>query len=242
MEKEETTFNYRKSLKRSTNTFVDKLKYVDIYINRPVASLIVRAVFNTRVTPNGITYTSFFIGMLAAFFFTKGEYLYFILGGTLAQVSSIVDGADGMLARAKDICTDYGAMLDLFFDRIIDFSLFICISVGAGSYFKNSSLLILGILGAGLYLLQTSLFYITKSFQGLKETGETGELRAIMILVMFIFSVINRLDIYIYLGFSTIIILNVVRLIYFLSLGRKKQVSLSNGFEHSQESQTSQQQ
>ena len=223
----QSTFDYRKSLKESTDPFTNKIKFIDIYLNRPVASLIVRAVYKTPVTPNQLTYISFFLGILGAFFFTRGEYLYFILGGAAAQLCSIVDGADGMLARAKNMCSDYGSHLDLFLDRIIDFSLLVGISLGAGHHFESPRLLFLGVLGSGLYLLQTNLFYITKSYLQVKDKGETGETRAVVMWAILICALANRLDIFIYLGVAETVIVNIVRVIYFVSLGRKKNSSPS---------------
>jgi phosphatidylglycerophosphate synthase len=238
----ESTFDYRKSLKKSTDPFINKIKFIDIYLNRPVASLIVRAVYKTSVTPNQLTYISFFLGILGAFFFSRGEYLYFILGGVSAQLCSIVDGADGMLARAKNMCSDYGSHLDLFLDRIIDFSLFVGISLGAGHHFNDPHLLFLGVLSSGLYLLQTNLFYITKNYLQVKDKGETGEFRAVMVWAMLIFAIANRLDIFIYLGAAETVIVNIARVIYFISLGKKKNSSLIDGFEHTQQSHPGQQQ
>ncbi len=212
------TFDYRKALKVTPTPGMNKLKYVDLYLNRPVAALIVRAIYNTRITPNGVTYISLFIGLLGAFFFTLGEYLYFILGGVLIQVSSIVDGVDGMLARAKNMSSEYGSHLDLFCDRIIDFSLFVCMAVGAGAYFKNPTFLFLGLLGAGLYLLQVNLFYLTKSYLKVSDTGDNGEFRAVLMWAVLILSVADRLDIFLYLGAAETVIVNVVRIIYFIRL------------------------
>lgn len=36
-----------------------------------------------------------------------------ILGGILAQASSIIDGCDGEVARLKFLTTDYGAFVDI---------------------------------------------------------------------------------------------------------------------------------
>jgi phosphatidylglycerophosphate synthase len=239
---QDNSYDYRKSLKKPTDPFLNKIKFIDLYLNRPVASLVVRAVYKTSITPNDLTYISFFLGLLGAFFFTRGEYLYFILGGISAQLCSIVDGADGMLARAKNMCSDYGSHLDLFLDRIIDFCLFASISLGAGDYFKDNHLLFLGVLGSGLYLLQTNLFYITKDYLQVKDKGETGETRAVLIWAILIFAVANRLDIFIYLGVAETLIVNIVRVFYFVSLGKKKNSSLIEGFEHTQQTQPGQQQ
>lgn len=214
-------YDYRESLKIKATPGMNPLKYVDLYLNRPLAALIVRAVYNTRITPNGLTYFSCIIGLIGALFFLGAEQKYFILGGVIVQLSSIIDGADGMLARAKNMRSDFGAHLDLFFDRIIDFTLFVCMTLGVSTAYKSPLILKLGLIGAGLYLLQVNLFYITKSYQKKSSTGETGELRAIMIWMALILSIVNHLEIYLYLGLMETAIVIVVRIIYFISLGKK---------------------
>jgi phosphatidylglycerophosphate synthase len=221
-EPEKGTFQYRKSLKDAAASAGSKFDLVDNYLNRPVAALIVRAVYKTPVTPNGLTYASLVLGLLGAFFFTRGTYLYFILGGVFTQVSSVVDGADGMLARAKNMCSDYGSYLDLFFDRIIDFSLFVCIAVGAHVYYDDPNLLFIGVLSSGLYLLQVNLFYLLKSYLQVTRKGDTGGLRAIIMWLVLIFAVINRLDIVVYLGAVGWGGAVVGRLVHFILLGKKK--------------------
>ncbi|MCP5106336.1 MAG: CDP-alcohol phosphatidyltransferase family protein [bacterium] len=215
-------FDYRKALKFTPTPGMNKLKYIDVYLNRPVAALIVRAIYNTRITPNGVSVFSLFLGLLGAFFFSRGEYQYFVLGGVFAQLSSVVDGADGMLARAKNMCSDFGSHLDLFFDRIIDFSLFVGMSLGAGSYYNDKSLLLLGLLAAGLYMLQINLFYLTKSYLEENRTGETGEFRALVMWAMLILAVVNRLDILTYLGLAATVIINGSHLIQFIRLAPRK--------------------
>ncbi len=235
-------FDYWKSLKISPADKIKKIKYIDIYLNRPVAALIVRMVYNTRITPNGLTYFSLFLGLLAAFFFSRGDYLYFILGGVFTQLSSVVDGADGMLARAKNISSDYGGHLDLLFDRIIDFSLAIGTAMGAGAYFNDPNLRLLGFFGAGLHMLRVNVFYITKSYLRVRQKGETGEVRAIIMWSIFILAVVNRLDILVYLGLIETVIALIVLLNRFIRLGRKRDSLLLNGFQHSQQSEPGQQQ
>jgi phosphatidylglycerophosphate synthase len=216
-------FDYRKSLKKPPDAFlISKIKFIDQYLNRPLAALVVRAVFRTAITPNGLTYISFFLGLLAAFFFSRGEYRFIVLGGILAQMSSIIDGADGMLARAKEMCSEFGSYLDLLLDRIIDFSLLVGISVGASLSWNDKNLLLLGLLTAGLYLLQINLFYLTKSFLQVQKRGDTGEARALMMLLMLVFALINRMDLFIYTLMAETIIVNITRLIYFISLGKPK--------------------
>jgi phosphatidylglycerophosphate synthase len=215
-------FDYQKTLKDRNTHFVDKFIKVEKYINRPLASLIVRAVLNTKITPNGLTYTNFILGILAALLFSRGEYVYFILGGISIQLSAIVDCADGMLARAKDMCSDYGALLDLFLDRITDFFLVVGIAIGVYSATLDVNLLIIGLLAAGLLALQANLFYITKRLLNNNQTGETGEARALMLLLMMIFGVTDTLEFAVYLLLVGTTINTVSSLVYFIRLGNKK--------------------
>ncbi len=215
-------FDYRKSLKKRSGHFVNKFIKVEKYINRPLASLIVRVVYKTRVTPNGLTYLNFVLGLLAAFLFSRGEYLYFVLGGVATQLSAIVDCADGQLARAKDMCSSYGSHLDIFLDRITDFCLITGIGIGLYYATTNINLLILGMLTAGLYLLQINLFYITNSYKQNNEKGETGEARALMLFIILICGISDTLDIFLYLLLAETALVSIVRLGIFIHLGQKK--------------------
>jgi phosphatidylglycerophosphate synthase len=215
-------FNYRESLKKPDHTFLNKIIKVERYLNRPLASLMVRLVYHTRITPNELTFLSFFLGLLGAFFLSRGQYIYFILGGVGIQLSSIVDCADGMLARSKNMCSEFGSHLDIFLDRIMDFTMMIGISVGVYTASGSKNLLMLGFLAAGLYLLQVNLFYLTNSYLQRKEKGQTGEARALMLLAVMILSIANCLDIGIYLLLAETVIVNIVRTIYFISLGMKR--------------------
>ncbi len=214
-------FNYRESLKKPGHTFLNKIIKVERYLNRPLASLMVRLVYHTRITPNELTFFSFFLGLLGAFFFSQGQYIYFILGGVGIQLSSIVDCADGMLARSKNMCSEFGSHLDIFLDRIMDFTMMIGISVGVYTASGSKYLLFLGFLAAGLYLLQVNLFYLTNSYLQRKEKGQTGEARALMLLGVMVLGIANRLDIGIYLLLAETVIVNMVRTIYFISLAGK---------------------
>ncbi|MGE5341169.1 MAG: CDP-alcohol phosphatidyltransferase family protein [Candidatus Omnitrophota bacterium] len=214
-------FEYDKALKTNRDSFMERIQFADKYLNRPMASVIARAVFHTPVTPNGLTYFSCIVGLSGAYFFTRATHLDFILGGILAQLCSILDGADGMLARAKNMCTRYGSNLDLFLDRVIDFFVLVGISVGAYFHYKNPTLTFLGTLSAGLYLLQIHMFYLTKDFLQLNEKGDNGEARALLFWAIMIFGMINRLDIFIYALLAVTITVNIARLIYFINLRTK---------------------
>ena len=102
------------SLTKPTDGVVSK------YINRRFSKRVSKRLVNTNLTPTQITVMSFILAMVSAAFFFLGEYKYLIIGGILAQASSIIDGCDGEVARLKFLKTDYGAFVDSILDRYAD--------------------------------------------------------------------------------------------------------------------------
>ena len=199
-------FNFHKSLKKTPIKYgISKYFRVERYFTRPLASIIVRSVINTSITPNQLTYFSFFLGICSALFFLGGKHIYFIIAGILAQLSSIVDCSDGMLARTKDICTKYGAHLDIFLDRIIDFLIFSGIGIGYFIFSNDLKLFIICIFAIALYFLQVTLYYILNSLKQNKKTGESAEQRGLLFFAIFIFSISNLLKIFIYIAITAAI-------------------------------------
>ena len=195
-EKKSNNFEFNKSKKK--HNFYRYIKYlpVDEYIIRPIASLIVRAVYKTSITPNQLTFINFFFGILSGIAYCFGKPIYFIIGAILIQISLVFDCADGMLARAKDMCSHYGAYLDLLLDRIVDFFLFGGIVIGQYVYSGNLKLFIAGIFTVALLFLEISIFYVIQNYKKRETTGETGPAKSMVIFIIFIFSLINRLDIF----------------------------------------------
>lgn len=187
-------FEYERSLKHDVSMNADRFIRVNRYLNRPLAALLVKSVFNTNITPNQLTVLSFFLGVAGAAFFALGEYRYFVWGGILVQASSIVDCADGMLARARGTCSEFGAYLDIFLDRVNEFCIIVGYSVGLYMYRGSLTLLVLCGLTLGLYFLQVTLYYIIKELTHRKRTGLMDEPRALLMLLVAVFGIINRLD------------------------------------------------
>jgi len=93
---------------------------VSRFLNRPVSLIISKLLVKTKVKPNLISFASFLICVFSAFFFSVGNYFSLIIGGLLAQFSSIVDGCDGEVARLKFQESEYGAWFDAVLDRYAD--------------------------------------------------------------------------------------------------------------------------
>lgn len=91
------------------------------FLNRLISLSISRYIVETHVTPNTITFISFLISIAAAYLFFKNtSYTYILLAGILTQISSIIDGVDGEVARLKYQQSKYGSWLDSCLDRYSD--------------------------------------------------------------------------------------------------------------------------
>jgi hypothetical protein len=92
---------------------------VNRYVHRTLAYLFVKAIFRTRITPNMITLSTVIIGFSAGCAFIWGTPTAMFVGGVGIWVAAILDGADGILARAKNLHSEFGRALDGSADSIV---------------------------------------------------------------------------------------------------------------------------
>jgi phosphatidylglycerophosphate synthase len=188
-------FDFKASLKPSRPKGLPGFLQLDRLINRPLASLIVRAVLGTSIRPNHLTVAAFVISAAGAAAFLGGTHRSFILAAVLLYAGTVLDGADGMLARTKNLCTRFGAYLDLFLDRITDF--LVLGGMVTGYYFQSGrrGFYILSLFGLAAYMLQIVLYYIEREYRGLRAGGgASGDVRGLVYLGIFFFALIDRLD------------------------------------------------
>ena len=91
--------------------------YISKYVNRRASEPMARLLAKTKITPNQVTWVAFGIALLSFISFIFGQN---IVGGLLVQLSSIVDGVDGGLARLKNMSSEFGGFLDSVLDRYAD--------------------------------------------------------------------------------------------------------------------------
>jgi len=91
--------------------------YISRHINRKMSEPMARLLAKTRITPNQTTWAAFGIALLSFVSFVLGHN---IIAGLLVQLSSIVDGIDGSLARLKGMTSEFGSFLDSVLDRYAD--------------------------------------------------------------------------------------------------------------------------
>ena len=95
-----------------------KDKFIDVSdYGRPLAVVIANKLKNTSVTPVHVTLLFGVCGLAAIASMLQG---YYILAGILLILKSILDAADGELARVKQIPSYTGRYLDSVFDIILN--------------------------------------------------------------------------------------------------------------------------
>jgi hypothetical protein len=92
---------------------------VNLWVHRPLAYAFCWAVFRTPVTPNQVTLFAILLGLAAAGCWVEGSPAAMVWGGALLWSSAIMDGADGILARAKNLQSAFGRALDGSADMIV---------------------------------------------------------------------------------------------------------------------------
>ena len=85
---------------------------VNRYVHRTFAYLFVRSIYRTRITPNMITASTVVVGFVAGCAFIWGTPTAMFVGGVCLWAAAILDGADGILARAKNLQSEFGRALD----------------------------------------------------------------------------------------------------------------------------------
>jgi len=134
------------AFKKAENILLANLKKVSDgpvsrYLNRPISIRISKYLLKKSITPNQISLFSFIFSMVGALFFFFGGYANLLIGGILAQISSIIDGCDGEIARLKFQTSEFGGWYDAVLDRYAD--AFLLFGLTYYVYFLGENLLYL---------------------------------------------------------------------------------------------------
>jgi phosphatidylglycerophosphate synthase len=90
---------------------------VSRHLNRRVSVPVAGALAHTPLTPNQVSVIAFLMALGALWLLAVGRN---IEAGVVIQASSIVDGVDGDLARAKAMASKFGGLFDAVLDRFAD--------------------------------------------------------------------------------------------------------------------------
>ncbi len=135
-----------KAFRKAENILLANLKKtsdgpVSRHLNRPISIRISKYLLKKCITPNQISFFTFILSVIGAIFFFLGGYVNLLIGGVLAQVSSIVDGCDGEIARLKFQTSEFGGWFDAVLDRYAD--AFLLFGLTYYAYFPKENFLYL---------------------------------------------------------------------------------------------------
>ena len=143
--------------------------YISRHINRKMSEPVAYLLAKTKVTPNQITWAAFGIALLSFVNFVLG---YNIIAGLLVQLSSIVDGIDGSLARLKGMTSEFGGFLDSVLDRYADILIVLGLTLWSLSHETYSGIWLAGLLAiTGIICISYTRARISPNHRHLFDKG-----------------------------------------------------------------------
>jgi phosphatidylglycerophosphate synthase len=100
------------------------------HFDRKISGAISRKLLKTPVTPNQITVFVTLLGVGAGYLMAQRGYAAKVGGSLLFLLTSILDGCDGEIARAKKMTSRLGGWLDLWGDNVVHVAVFYGLGLG----------------------------------------------------------------------------------------------------------------
>lgn len=98
-------------------------------VNKRISLPISRTLARLRISPNAITVFNMLIGLAAGIGTAGVTYFGLLMGGTLFQLASILDGCDGEVAKLTFRTSKFGQVIDTVSDNFALASFFIGLSI-----------------------------------------------------------------------------------------------------------------
>lgn len=100
------------------------------HFDRRLSGALSRRLLKTSVTPNQITVAVTLLGVVAGLCMAQPGYVAKGAGAALFLLTSILDGCDGEVARAKKMTSRLGGWLDLAGDNVVHMAVFYGMGLG----------------------------------------------------------------------------------------------------------------
>ena len=159
------------------------------YINRPISKWITSKITDYPLTPNQISIAVFFISVFSGLIISIEGYFFLLLGALLAQLSSILDGCDGEIARLKLLESKFGGWFDRVLDRYSD--LFIFTGLTFHTYFIHKTLTVffIGFIAVGGKIISSYTAFVYDTVVSAHNNFRIG--RDLIIFIILIGAVLN---------------------------------------------------
>jgi phosphatidylglycerophosphate synthase len=112
------------SVRKETDGFIART------LNRPVSLRLSKIFIRLGLTPNQISVGNLVVGLIGAWLAAAGGYFNIALGALLFQLSSVVDGSDGEVAKLTYTCSERGSWIDTLCDELTCLAFFVALPVG----------------------------------------------------------------------------------------------------------------
>ena len=159
------------------------------YINRPISQWATSKIIDYPLTPNQISIAVFFISVFSGLIISIEGYFFLLLGALLAQLSSILDGCDGEIARLKLLESKFGGWFDRVLDRYSD--LFILMGLTFHTYFIHKTLTVffIGFIVVGGKIISSYTAFVYDTVVSAHNNFRIG--RDLIIFIILIGAVLN---------------------------------------------------
>jgi phosphatidylglycerophosphate synthase len=127
------------------------------HFDRKISGAISRLLLKTPVTPNQITVFVTGLGIWAGWLMSQPGDTAKIEGSLVFLLTSILDGCDGEVARAKKMISKIGGWLDLWGDNVVHVAVFYGLGLGLTKDTGNYNYTLLGQIAVGGTLLSAAL-------------------------------------------------------------------------------------
>jgi phosphatidylglycerophosphate synthase len=149
-------------------------EFVNVRFYRPLGILVARAARALGMTPNGVTMAAAAVGVAGGALLVSER---LALGGfALLVMHSVLDSADGQLARLTGQVSEHGRMLDGLAGYLTHVSIYVAILLGAGIHRSFSVLISLAVLAAVANIVHAQLYdYHRSVYKRVVIDGAVGE-------------------------------------------------------------------
>jgi phosphatidylglycerophosphate synthase len=136
-----------------------------------LARLMIRPLVRSPVTPNHLTTVRLVLGLGACAAYGSGEWRWILLGSVLFLLATLLDHADGELARLSGKTSRIGHLYDLFADAAVQVLLFVAIGIGLAQAAHGPLTLWLGLLAGSAVSLLFGVCQRLERRLGAKQAG-----------------------------------------------------------------------
>lgn len=194
-DRDEAEVRLARSLRHET---ADKDAAMARLVDRKISWRISLRLARTRITPNQVTITNTFLGLVCAWMFAMPGYGWRLAASLLFLLSITIDGVDGELARLQMSETEWGGKLDLITDNIVHVAIFIGVFTGAYRASADPVFLWLMPLQLGGFALSALATFLAFRYRGSQTKDWINKVERVsgrdFAYMLFGFALFNKLD------------------------------------------------